>query len=76
MSKNKKLVETSEVQYKKEDGWKFYVNDTLVTEEEYIKIMDEHLKWCEEQEAAKLNQQKEADKEASKKPKKPRISKK
>lgn len=74
--KNKKQIDTSEVQYKNDDGWKFFVNDRQVTEEEYIRLMDEHLKWNDEQDAIKLKQQQELEKEISKKPKKPRIPKK
>jgi hypothetical protein len=76
MNKNKKQIDSSEVQYKNDDGWKFFVNDKPVTEEEYIRLMDEHLKWIEEQYALKLKQQIEAEKEANKKYKKTRISKK
>ena len=42
-------VEISSAEYSRE-GWKFYVNDERVTEEEYIAIMDEHLKWVKAQE--------------------------
>lgn len=76
MSKNKKQLDSSEVQYKNDDGWKFFVNDKQVTEEEYIRLMDEHLKWSEEQDALLLKKQQEADKEEGKKFKKPRIPKK
>lgn len=76
MKKKNEEVSSSEVQYSTSNGWKFYVNDTLVTEQEYIDIMDAHMRWVQEQEQALAKSVQESEKESTKKPKKPRIPKK
>ena len=41
-------VERSNVVYDR-TGWSFFVNDERVTEEQYIAVMEEHMRWVEEQ---------------------------
>ena len=61
MKKKKKLEEldTSQAHYNNAGEWSFFVNDERVTQEVYVQIMNDHVKWCQEQEelAAKANEE-------------------
>ena len=48
--KSKGVVDSSEAHFESPKEWKFFVNDRQVSEEEYIRLMDEHMEWVKQQE--------------------------
>ena len=71
MTKKNKIedFDTTQAHYDNKGEWKFFVNDEQVTQEVYVQIMEDHVRWCREQEelAAKANEEVTPTKKRTKK---------